>query len=155
MKRTLLLSISGAIMMSLLALAGWPPGPARAFNPQPEPPRFGMVGMTATQTMRLNVVSMGEVSGIDPTPFMLQFRDSRGDVVAELPEVLLLPGQAAYLDVEGREMVSGRRARVELQAVVIQDPRGTRPRDAFLGLVTVEVFNTLTGRTTLLYGGYP
>ena len=32
---------------------------ATAFNPQPDPPRFGMVGIADGQTARLNLVNLG------------------------------------------------------------------------------------------------
>ena len=31
-----------------------------AFNPQPDPPAFGMIGITHEQTARLNVVNWGD-----------------------------------------------------------------------------------------------
>ena len=33
---------------------------AAAFNPQPDPPAFGMIGITHEQTARLNVVNWGD-----------------------------------------------------------------------------------------------
>src|SRR2546422_10941571 len=46
---------------------------ASAFNPQPDPPAFGMVGITNEQTARVNVVDVGEVQ---PGPC----RSSSGEV---------------------------------------------------------------------------
>jgi hypothetical protein len=74
--------------IAALALGPWSPGAARAFNPQADPPGFGMIGLARGQTARLSVValggpagSMGEVCGIEPVPFHVAFRDSEDRVL--------------------------------------------------------------------------
>jgi hypothetical protein len=58
----------------------------KAFNPQPDPPRFGMVGIAEGQTARLNLVNLltPGASTVPPDPCRaeLQFLDGDGNVVA-------------------------------------------------------------------------
>ena len=64
---------------------------AVAFNPQPEPPGFGMVGIISTQTARLNVSFVpppdNDRGALPPGPCAgavhLSFVDGSGNVVAE------------------------------------------------------------------------
>jgi hypothetical protein len=39
-----------------------------AFNPQPDPPRYGMVGVVEGQTARLNLVNLGTTDPSVPKP---------------------------------------------------------------------------------------
>ena len=68
---------------------------ATAFNPQPDPPRFGMVGLADGQTARLNLVNLGipTATGIPPGPCRahLKFFDGDGNLLAAQP-VDLKPG---------------------------------------------------------------
>ena len=71
--------------------------PAHAFNPQPAPPKnaligFGMVGLVAGQTMRLNIVNYG---GPDTRPCAVEVLifDAVGTVVAS-ETATVEPGEA-------------------------------------------------------------
>src|SRR5437588_9926100 len=71
---------------------------AAAFNPQPDPPAFGMIGITREQTARLNVVNWGDVpqgdrsgpipSGDRPIRVELIFLDSWDNVLLRSTETL-------------------------------------------------------------------
>ena len=39
-----------------------------AFDPQPDPPGYGMVGLADGQTARLNLVNLGTINVIPPGP---------------------------------------------------------------------------------------
>lgn len=139
---------------------------AVAFNPQPDPPGFGMVGVVRGQTARLNVVidnpnirPGGDRSG--PTPHMrlqLQFVDGSGNVLRQ-SEVRLQPGHAAHLDYVAPDV--GDRgtsldviARQQIRAMIIDggvdDPN---IKDAGRILATLEVFGTATGQTAFVLPG--
>jgi hypothetical protein len=72
---------------------------ATAFNPQPDPPGFGLVSLIAGQGIRINVVcSEHGVGRFPPGPCMgsLMFHDMAGNTLAS-QDVRLTPGQAASL----------------------------------------------------------
>jgi hypothetical protein len=145
------------IAIAALALGPWSPGAARAFNPQPDPPGFGMIGLARGQTARVSVVALGgpagsagEVCGIEPLPFHVAFRDSEGRVLAEARELMLQPGQSAFLDLDGSHLLRRRGQRLPIRASV-ESTRGA----AFCGIATVELFSNLTGRTSVVYAGLP
>lgn len=89
-------TIAASCAVALGALSG----SAGAFNPQPDPPGFGIVSINADQTIRLNLVCWAhEVEGQPPAPCdgTLMFHDTTGNVVA-VQVVKLAPGGATYLD---------------------------------------------------------
>ena len=54
---------TGAVVLGTM------PGVAIAFNPQPDPPAFGIVSINPDQTIRLNVVCWEhDVDGVPPGP---------------------------------------------------------------------------------------
>src|SRR5205807_9867444 len=81
----------------------------RAVTP-PDPDRFGMVGITRGQTMRLNIVNLinppepDKKSPPDPCRVVLSFRDAAGqpfrnsDGQVIRREVTLQPGESDFLD---------------------------------------------------------
>jgi hypothetical protein len=88
--------IAASCAVALGALSG----SAGAFNPQPDPPAFGIVSVSADQTIRLNLVCWAhDVEGMPPAPCdgTLMFHDTAGNVVA-VQAVKLAPGGATYLD---------------------------------------------------------
>ena len=139
--------------------------PARAFNPQPEPPgRWGLFGIVAGQAARVSVVNTSDdPHGYPPGPcrVALAFVDVGGTVLKEA-RLTLRPGQATSLDYEfgappergddvgaaadriGRQDL---RARIEITDLV--DPGDREPRLYPPGpcVPTVEVFETATGQT--------
>jgi hypothetical protein len=144
--------------------------PARAFNPQPEPPgRWGLFGIVADQTARVSMVNTSaDPGGFPPGPcrVSLAFVDREGVVLKET-RLTLRPGQAASLDYgfsappdpEGGDAVGiaadriGRqdlRARIDIANLV--DPGDREPRSFPPGpcVPTVEVFETATGKTAFM-----
>lgn len=126
---------AGAVVLGAMA------GTAGAFNPQPDPPAFGIVSINPDQTIRLNVVCWAHhVDDVPPGPCRgeLMFHDMAGNTVAR-QSVRLAPGQAAFLD-----FTPGVRASpgdlVGIDPCWIPGPNSGR------ALPTVEVFDTLSGR---------
>jgi hypothetical protein len=128
---------------------------ATAFNPQPDPPRFGMVGITDGQTARLNLVNLGipTTTGFPPDPCRahLKFFDGDGNLLASRL-VDLKPGEAAFLDfvpsfvppVNGTSIAP---LRAEIRGAV-------KPVDGLYAppcKATVEIFDNVSGRTSILY----
>ena len=135
---------------------------AADFNPQPDPPAFGMIGITHEQTARLNVVNWGDVNPgpcrsrggeVDPGPCRVQveliFVDSQGNVLMRSTESLM-PGHAAFLDLDGATLprdtgppsAGGNRTEIRAKIRLFEDPsiqpvsQGDRNLAA-----TVEVFD--------------
>ena len=131
-----------------------------AFNPQPDPPAFGMIGITHEQTARLNV-NWGDVNPgpcrlrgeVDPGPCRVQveliFVDSQDNVLLRSTETLM-PGHAAFLDLDGATLprdtgppsAGGNRTEIRAKIRLFEDPsiqpvsQGDRNLAA-----TVEVFD--------------
>ena len=128
---------TGALVLATMS------GTANAFNPQPDPPAFGIVSINPDQTIRLNVVCWEhDVDGLPPGPCHgeLMFHDVNGNIVAR-QLVRLLPGQAASLDFSFGRTSPG--ALVGADPCWIPDPTSGR------ALPTAEVFDTLSGRLAL------
>ena len=117
----------------------------RAFDPQPDPPSFGVASITPDQTIRLNAVcSEHGVGDVPPAPCRaeLMLHDSAGNVLVS-QVVRLKPGQATFLDYR----IGIRTApfeRVGIVPCVIPDPEHGRM------LATAEVFENTSGQTSFL-----
>ena len=131
---------------------------AAAFNPQPDPPAFGMIGITHEQTARLNVVNWGDVNPgpcrsrggeVDPGPCRVQVEfiwfDSQGNILLRSTETLM-PGHAAFLDLDGGTLprdtgppsAGGNRTEIRANVRFVEDPS---IRNAGNLAATVEVFD--------------
>jgi hypothetical protein len=124
-----------------------------AFNPQPDPPGFGMVGIAEGQTARINVVNLGNVDPQlppDPCRVELQFFDAAGNPIAA-GRARVKPGQAASLDYVASfapaDVVTGAvaPARAEIRPAVNTDT-GVLPTQC---RASVEIFDNSTGRTAV------
>jgi hypothetical protein len=158
------------VVISLAALVGagviWEVRRASAFNPQPDPPGFGMVGITRAQTIRLNVVNLSNPPEPDrqlppdPCRVVLSFRNSQGqpftngDGQPVRRVVELQAGESAFLDLNGEQLLGSgdttapARAQLRPFVRVQQGPSGKQaPPDPCFP--TVEVFDNATGRTSL------
>ncbi len=135
-KITMLTMVLAAAAVALL----WPSLNVKAFNPQPDPPAFGLIGVDPFETVRLNAVCPDTPlpGGVNPGPcnVMLAFRDTNGSVLAQSTHSLH-PGQGASLDLNGAQVVRG--SRIEVQPYVPANSAG-------YVLVTAEVFETNTGQ---------
>ena len=135
-------TLAAGLAAGALAL-GTMSGSASAFNPQPDPPGFGIVSINPDQTIRLNVVCWEhEVNGVPPGPCHgeLMFHDITGNIVAR-QFVKLAPGQAASLDFTFGRASPG--VLVGIDPCWIPDPTSGR------ALPTAEVFDTASGRVAL------
>jgi hypothetical protein len=128
-----------------------------AFNPQPDPPRFGMVGIADGQTARLNLVNLGiPVNGFaPPCRATLKFFDGDGNLLAS-QRVDINPGQAAFLDLAPSfappaNGTSAGLLRAEIRGALTPiDDQYAPPCKA-----SVEVFDNVTGRTSILFPPEP
>ncbi len=133
----------------------------KAFNPQPDPPRFGMVGIAEGQTARLNLVNLyppgPPIFPPDPCRAELQFIDADGNVVASRL-VRLAAGHAAFLDFTPTfvpvntigDAVAPLRA--EIRANVNLGVAGLPPGPC---RATLEIFDNVTARTTVFVASGP
>ncbi len=142
----------------------------KAFNPQPDPPGFGMVGIAANQTLRINVVNTS-VSGTvesppDPCRVTLNFLDQNGDLVRRqngtiLGRVELLnAGQSASIDLNADNFLryADSTGRLELRPVArVQqaDPIGDVSSPPDPCIPSIEVFGNSSGRTQLYVSYIP
>jgi hypothetical protein len=134
-----------------------------------------MIGIARGQVARLNAVMVNppdpgvpngitpqgiQPQGVEPTPFRVSLgfvgangiplRDRGGNVISM--EVLLLPGQGVSLDLDAGEVMSLFELRKQIRPVVAHVPDANIPvPDDNHVVVTLEIFNRLTGRTESLY----
>ena len=153
-----------AVGAGLVAVIVW--GTAvRAFNPQPEPPGFGMVGIGLGQTLRLNVVNTGGVlSGFPPGPCKVQlgFLDESGryvrkaggrDGVTELVRKAgrLESGQSMSLELTADDVMMDFGGRAEVRAAWLRGGVGDFPPGPCRA--TLEMIDNATGRTSFVLQG--
>lgn len=105
-----------------------------------------MVGIVRGQTLLLNLVAY------PPTPCSAQLgvQDSNGTVVGLSQNLQLLPGQSAFLAVNGNSLTTAFGQRVELLPTVT-GPDGTIPAPACVA--TAEVIDNFLGVTAVLAPG--
>jgi hypothetical protein len=125
----------------------------------PGPLELGMVGITSTQTARLNIVQI-PVDPISPSSspcaVVLIFYDSNGNLLNKKDNTSLSDGQAAYLDLNGHALMlsnpaefNNGRAQIRAEVMNLLDP--LLPPDPSRCVVSLEVFNTATGATSVLW----
>ena len=160
--------IIGAATLALGTL--WEVRRVYAFNPQPDPPGFGIVGITRNETLRINIVNLAVAdrqSPPDPCRVVLSFRDAQGHPLTNgdgqviRRAVDLQAGESAFLDLNGEQFGIGDTTlplRVQLRPFVrvVAGPQpglgGLPPDPCF---PTMEVFDNSTGRTTLFSAATP
>lgn len=140
---------------------------ASAFNPQPEPPGFGMLGIISSQTARLNIsfaappepergaVPAGPCAGT----IQLRFLDATGNVLAEktvrlmagISEALELTGDARGSEIGALGALDGVRDHLRASVSWVEYPPGPCRGGALLG--DVEVYNNATGETSFVLPG--
>lgn len=143
-----------------LALVGGAVAP-RAFNPQPEPPGFGMVGITPDQTIRLSVANLGgcrQPNGLPPGPCRamveMAFFDSDGNVLKRDVRSIEA-GRGTWFDCDGSVVLPrvdavGQRAQVRASVRLLSDTPGIVLQP------TVEVFDSFgpdAGKSRVLFPG--
>jgi len=133
--------------------------------------RFGMIGLTRGQTMRLNIVNLSQPPDPDkqippPCRVVLSFRDAAGQPIRNSDgqvirrEVSLQSGESAFLDLNA-DMFGGPStnadvapARLQLRPFVrvLQAPGDPNiPPPCF---PTMEVFDNTSGRTSIISAGF-
>lgn len=139
---TMQLTIALGVILALMAGSKM----MKAFNPQPDPPGvWGMIGVTPSDTMRLNVVNM-TFAGFPPDPcnVTLKFVNSNGAVLKQ-QTLTIKSTQAAFLDLTGVEAGGGFRTQVHpVLSMPASEPTGCS------AIGSVEVFNTASGETNFV-----
>src|SRR5262245_41716806 len=106
--------------------------------------KSGMVGIASGQIGRLNVVNTAVPGPVDPTVFMGWTQNPRSEHLVQ-STFTLKPGMSVFLDVDGDAIAAGEERRHEVRAEV------TALDDLDCAcLVTLEVFEKETGKTTAL-----
>jgi hypothetical protein len=165
-------SLALAIATLLATTTIWEVRRVRAANPQPDPPgKFGMVGITRGQTLRLNVVNLvtlseGQVPP-DPCRVVLSFRNAQGQPFRNSDDqpirrvVELQAGESAFLDLNG-DMFGGPSTNADTAPLRVQlrpfvrvltapDPDRQVPPDPCRA--TGEVFDNTTLQTSFVLPG--
>lgn len=139
-----------------------------AFNPQPDPPGFGMVGITQGQTVRITVVNTAPAPDPDfppdPCRVVITFKDSDGaffrngdgNIIRRI--ALLKGGESTSLDLDGDNFsrTADRTGRIQLRPVVsIQQPNGNNNIPPDPVIPAAEVFNNGNGRTQFVMSALP
>ncbi len=128
--------------------------------PAPETRTSGMVGVTAGQVARVNVLNPGvaaPAAGVVCTA-TLNFFDGAGALLKTGP-VIVLPGQSQSLDVFGDKdlALTGAvrreiRATITIPAVVPVSTATSTPPAACTLIGTLEVFDETSGKTLVVLG---
>jgi hypothetical protein len=146
------------IVARALAVAVLAATPAAAFNPQPEPPAFGMIGLSRMQKVLLHAVLTRPVGTTRAgCEVVLSFVDGTGKPFhdaagAEITRVATLRDQtAASLSLDSRDVLTDGAARKAIRAVLSQPPDPTETDCGGL-VATLEIVNA-RGRTVLFYPG--
>jgi hypothetical protein len=136
--------------------------PAQVTTEPPEPIRqtFGLIGIAFGQTAQLNVVNVPPDPLLPPDPMVppdpiqpvsieMALVDGDGIILARR-SAMLLPNESASLSVN-RNSLDRRGNRVSLRALVlIQPPDPMTPPDPMQIISSLEVFDNLTGRTSVV-----
>jgi hypothetical protein len=114
----------------------------------PSNPELGMLGVTVSQTVRLNVVAFPT----DPCVGQISFLNSSGELIGNsLMNVNLNPGQATFLELPGSAVVTKLGQRGEVQPVVTPSVMlGSSPGAPNACVVSAEIYVNGLG-TTLAY----
>lgn len=140
---------------------------AHAFNPQPDPPGFGLIGLTASETLRLNVsnITAAGPRNLPPGPCKVEilFLDGAGTELLPAVQTTLKAGESTSFDLNGADITRGVTgvdstnavvlSRMEVHPVIRIIPnagdRGIPPGPC---VSTIELIDNQTGRTFLTSG---
>jgi hypothetical protein len=163
-RRTFMIASAAFILIGLATFGflRYSPQQVRAFNPQPDPPGYGLVGITNGQTVRISVVNTGLAdSNLPPDPIrvVMTFRDTDGNLFRNSDGnpirrvVLLKGGESALLELNADNFarIADASGRIQLRPVVqIQQADGTNQAPPDPCIPSVEVFNNSNGRTQFM-----
>ena len=152
--------IIAAITLAALAAIGiaFKAQRVAAFNPQPDPPGYGLVGITDVQSIRINAVNTAPPgTPPDPCRVVMIFRDANGNpflngngnVIRRV--ALLNGGESAFLVLNGANLGRDPNGRVQLRPDVrVQQADGTPESPPDPCIPTVEVISNATSRTQFM-----
>jgi hypothetical protein len=111
-------------------------------------------GLSSEQTARVNVMNMGLTDGsVRLVAVRIQLLDLEGEVIAQSGEVRVEPGQTRFWDAPRASLPAGEpTGRLQLRARILitaQDIRRLPPLAP-----TVEIFDSGTGRTVLIFDAF-
>jgi hypothetical protein len=157
---------AAALIVTVAGILVWGSG-VRAFNPQPDPPGFGMIGISYGQTARLSVVNTaGLLSGLPPGPCKVElgFLDDQGRFVrkaggrdgVDASEPVrkagrLEPGQSMTLDLSSNDVMLDGSGRMQVRAAWLNAEVGKFPPGPCRA--SLEMIETMTGRTSFALQG--
>ena len=147
MKRVLNPNIITLVAVGALTLL-WPSLRVQAFNPQPDPPVFGLIGIDPNETMRLNATCPNvSVNGIPAVACIvtLGFADIHGTMIKQT-SYTINPGDSASLDLGASEVIFEPN-RAEIQPVTTATQG--------LAVPSVEVFDVASGKTDVYLNPIP
>lgn len=148
MKKTLL-----ALVPAILAVTS---------QTQASPIRYGMIGLTAGETLRINVANPELPDAVPPRPCVVElaFRDSSGELVLPAVQDTLQAGKSAHYDLNSdvlfppsvaANLPAVQRAEIRPVVLVLSSPTATgiaaypsRPC-----VSTIEILDNTTGKTLL------
>jgi hypothetical protein len=142
--------------------------PAHAFNPQPDPPGFGLLGISINETLRLNVSNVsGTPQTFPPDPYRVEitFVDAAGAELLPAVQTTLAPGQSTSVDLNGATLLGSVTStdsfttdstsltlREEVRPVVRIIPTTTNRLPPDPCISTIELIDNQTGKTLLTSG---
>jgi hypothetical protein len=116
------------------------------------PWKFGVVGIAAGQTLRVNVANVAfPPDPMSPTCMAeVSFRMSDGSLHGTPSRHTLAPGEAGFVDLTASDVgILGPPTRVQVRAILMV---GMLPRHCKRLLVpSLEIFDDATGKTMVLY----
>src|SRR5580692_10111598 len=160
MKKILLFALASGLIAATTA---------HAFNPQPDPPGdFGFVGISANETLRLNVSNISgatRTSPPDPCRVEVTFVNATGTELLPDVQTPLTPGQSTSINRNGAALlgsVTGTDSftadsvslplRTEVRPIIRIVPDATTRLPPGPCVSTVELIDNQTGKTLLTSG---
>jgi hypothetical protein len=140
---TLKLIALAAIVTIGAAWGGTSASPIKEVDPVAQ---FGMVGITAGQTARLNVFGKDD-PGDDDDKVELSFVDADGNILSQ-KVYDLKAGRSSFLDLRGSEVPPRDSNRTQIRGVVRFV--GTPDTRTYMWTPTLEVFDNASGETRFL-----
>lgn len=129
------------------------------------PSRYGMIGLTAGETLRINVANPElqlTPGGVPPGPCRVQlsFLDGSGNVLLPAVQFTLQPGQSTHYDLNGDKLIPPGtvpvQSRAEVRPVVLVLPN---PRTIGIAVLppgpcvsSIEIFDNATSKTLVTSG---
>jgi hypothetical protein len=115
---------------------------------------FGMIGLTASQTLRLSIIAFPPTPVFPPSPIcaaQIGFANSSGGAVGASKLVSLVPGRGDFLDLNGGLLAPqiGQRAEVRPVVTLLPSPAGS----ASACLANAEILDNLSGFSLVVAPG--